>query len=183
MINLTNQFLVASPGLCSEPIFSNTVVYIAQHDDKKGAVGVIINRPINKTVNQVLKNIDIKNSNKEWSQDILFWGGPLCSYNGYVLHKLIDNNVQIFELTNNRGVLKEMVEDNECHDIFMSLGYCGWTESRLEYDIINDNWLIIPAKPSIIFEVEPTSRYDEALHLLGIKHVSQLLSQVDPISS
>ena len=48
MKSLAGQFLVASPHL-KDPNFSRTVVLMLQHEEQ-GALGVIINRPGDKTV-------------------------------------------------------------------------------------------------------------------------------------
>ena len=176
MINLTNYFLVASPTAPRECIYSRSVVYITEHAETNGAVGVIINRPIGKTVNQIFNNMNIRRNNRQLTQNQLFWGGPLSSENGYVLHKVNNNHEQLFELTNNKGVLIEMIEDRNCNEIFISLGYCGWMQSQLEEDIKLGNWLVIPARNGIIFEVDPIDRYEESLHILGIRNIYQLLS-------
>ena len=43
-INLTNQFLIAMPGLGDGP-FAGTVIYLCEHTEK-GALGLVINKPI-----------------------------------------------------------------------------------------------------------------------------------------
>ena len=43
-INLTNQFLIAMPGMADET-FAGAVVYLCEHTDK-GALGLVINKPI-----------------------------------------------------------------------------------------------------------------------------------------
>ena len=44
MLNLTNYFLVASP-FANNNLYTKNIVYITDHDENNGAVGVIINRP------------------------------------------------------------------------------------------------------------------------------------------
>ena len=41
-LNLTNQFLIAMPGL-ADPNFQKTVTFVCAHSDE-GAMGIIINR-------------------------------------------------------------------------------------------------------------------------------------------
>ncbi|MEP7056647.1 MAG: YqgE/AlgH family protein, partial [Caldimonas sp.] len=43
-INLTNQFLIAMPGM-GDGTFAGTVIYLCEHTDK-GALGLVINKPI-----------------------------------------------------------------------------------------------------------------------------------------
>jgi len=42
-INLTNQFLIAMPGM-ADSTFSGAVVYMCEHNER-GALGLVINRP------------------------------------------------------------------------------------------------------------------------------------------
>ncbi|MDE1979833.1 MAG: YqgE/AlgH family protein, partial [Betaproteobacteria bacterium] len=46
--NLSNQFLIAMPGMADEN-FAGTVVYVCEHS-ARGALGLIINRPSDITV-------------------------------------------------------------------------------------------------------------------------------------
>ena len=43
-INLTNQFLIAMPGMVDEA-FAGAVVYLCEHSEK-GALGLMINKPV-----------------------------------------------------------------------------------------------------------------------------------------
>jgi putative transcriptional regulator len=43
-INLTNQFLIAMPGMVDDN-FARTVVYLCDHNPE-GALGLVINKPI-----------------------------------------------------------------------------------------------------------------------------------------
>ena len=65
MKSLENQFLIAMPSLASD-YFNKTVTYICEHNDE-GAMGLIINMPVNITLHDLLKQIeedDREESNK-----------------------------------------------------------------------------------------------------------------------
>jgi putative transcriptional regulator len=65
MKSLENQFLIAMPAL-ADGYFNKTVTYICEHNDE-GAMGLIINMPVNITLNDLLKQIeenDLEESNK-----------------------------------------------------------------------------------------------------------------------
>ena len=64
--NLTNQFLIAMPGL-EDPFFAKTVTYLCQHNEE-GALGIIINRPSDLTVGDVLAQMGITSSNEACGQ-------------------------------------------------------------------------------------------------------------------
>ena len=55
MDSLENQFLIAMPSLGND-YFNKTVTYICEHNDE-GAMGLIINMPVNITLHDLLKQI------------------------------------------------------------------------------------------------------------------------------
>ena len=54
---LTNQFLIAMPTL-ADPNFFQTVTYISEHN-AQGALGLVINRPLNLTLGQLFEHLEI----------------------------------------------------------------------------------------------------------------------------
>jgi len=110
MQSLENQFLIAMPSM-GDPYFNKTVTYICEHNDE-GAMGLIINLPVNISLNDLLKQIDDEaddNSavdmaeevpeSSESQQDTLtdnsllsvleqpvLSGGPISQNRGFVLH-------------------------------------------------------------------------------------------------
>ena len=56
--NLTNHFLIAMPGL-QDPNFEKSVTYICEHGDH-GAMGIVINRPTDLRLADVLKHMEIE---------------------------------------------------------------------------------------------------------------------------
>ena len=56
-INLTDHFLIAMPAM-DDPYFSKSLIYIAEHNDQ-GALGIIVNRPINMNLATLFEKIDV----------------------------------------------------------------------------------------------------------------------------
>jgi putative transcriptional regulator len=56
MDSLENQLLIAMPSL-GDPYFNKTVTYICEHNEE-GAMGLIINLPVNITLSDLLKQIE-----------------------------------------------------------------------------------------------------------------------------
>lgn len=67
MKSLENQFLIAMPSLAND-YFNKTVTYICEHNDE-GAMGLIINMPVNITLHDLLKQIE-ENDQKESKQSV-----------------------------------------------------------------------------------------------------------------
>ncbi|MFT7006874.1 MAG: putative transcriptional regulator [Colwellia sp.] len=66
MDSLENQFLIAMPSLGND-YFNKTVTYICEHNDE-GAMGLIINMPVNITLHDLLKQIE-ENDNEQASEN------------------------------------------------------------------------------------------------------------------
>lgn len=174
MIKLTDYFLVASPNVL-DPVFNKSVVYITEHDIANGAVGVIINKPLQKTLKGAFKDLDIGSYKPTWETRPLYLGGPLGSENGFVLHRAASSSGKLFELTNDRKVLDIIAADNQYSEqLFISVGYVAWADYQVENEIIKNSWLVVKSDPDLIFNVDANNRYDEALRLLGIKSQANL---------
>lgn len=173
MMNLTNHFLVAMPSL-SQDVFTGSVVFITEHSLENGAIGVIVNKPLGKTLKNAFQDVDLTAYNPNWADSQLYLGGPVSAENGFVLHRTMSADGKLFELTNNRNVLSEIAESQFKDDLFISIGYAAWTSLQVEAEIKHNDWLVVKADAGLIFEIDPINRYDEAMRLLGIKNVSQL---------
>lgn len=78
-MNLTNHFLVAMPSM-KDPYFKRSVIYICEHN-QDGAMGLMINAPIDITVGGMLKQVDIEPAYPQSHQENLkkpVFNGDLC---------------------------------------------------------------------------------------------------------
>ncbi|KNC68170.1 YqgE/AlgH family protein [Pseudoalteromonas ardens] len=173
MQSLANHFLVAMPNL-QDPFFKHTVTYICEHNEE-GAMGLVVNHPINVTVGELLDQIEIDNdkSSNAASQSV-FAGGPVHTDRGFVLHTPKPGYASSRELssdmmiTTSKDVLASLTSHN-CPDAFIiTLGYSGWEQGQLEKEILENSWLIIEADPTIIFNTPPEKRWEKAVEMLGI---------------
>jgi putative transcriptional regulator len=74
-VNLTDNFLIAMPTL-EDPYFSNALVYICEHNEN-GALGIIVNRPIDMNLAALFEKIDIKlDADKLADLPVYFGGQP-----------------------------------------------------------------------------------------------------------
>ncbi|MCC2625293.1 MAG: hypothetical protein K0R14_1166 [Burkholderiales bacterium] len=173
MTSLTDYFLVAMPTV-ADYAFRGSVVYVTNHDVANGAVGVVVNKPLNRTLRDAFKDLDISEYNPLWADAPLYWGGPMSAQSGFVLHKTGEPDRHLYELTNNRNVLTDIAASDQKDNLFISVGYVGWADYQIENEIKHNNWLVVKADPGLIFDVDASVRYHEALGLLGIKNPGQL---------
>jgi putative transcriptional regulator len=168
---LSNHFLIKIPSKYKTQ-FSGSVVYITHHNLYSGAQGVIINKPISRTLVDMFKNVDMTQYGQKWGDGTLYFGGSVKPDNGFFLRKAATDQLDGFEITGNKYHLDDLVKSDG--ELFMSVGYSSWAPRQLETEIRNNNWLIIKGHNDLIFGMDPVIRYDEALKLAGVKNIGSL---------
>src|SRR5258708_10138758 len=83
-INLTHHFLIAMPNM-ADPYFSRTLTYICEHNDQ-GALGLVVNRPIDMTLQALFERLSLSISDVAMSEAPIYFGGPVETDRGFVLH-------------------------------------------------------------------------------------------------
>jgi putative transcriptional regulator len=169
---LKNQLLIAMPAL-EDPNFSRTVTYICEHSDQ-GAMGIVLNRPTELSLADVLRHMDIEGGLGNASEQIVFLGGPVEEERGFVLHShttpwastLAVNDV--ISVTTSRDILEAMARGEGPTQTLVALGYAGWGAGQLERELQDNAWLSGPADQSILFELPPDQRWEAAARLLGV---------------
>ena len=67
-----------------------------------------------------------------------------------------------------RDVLEAVGRGEGPRDVFVSLGYAGWSAGQLEQEIAQNAWLTVAADPGVLFETPVEARLPAAMRLLGI---------------
>ena len=175
-IDLTNQFLIAMPGMADDA-FAGSVVYMCEHNEK-GALGLVINKPISLTVGKLFEKVELALPDEALAARPVFYGGPVQTERGFVLHERLDEqgghyNATLaipggLEMTTSRDVLEALSHGAGPRKLLVTLGYSGWAAGQLEEEIGRNGWLTVDATPEIIFETPAEQRYERALALLGI---------------
>jgi putative transcriptional regulator len=182
MMNLTNQFLIAMPSM-ADPNFTGSVIYVCEHSADKGALGLVINRPMDLTLDRLFDKIDLKLEIDPWRSTPVFFGGPVQSERGFVLHEPAGEYTHSLAvadeiaLTTSKDILEAVAVGNGPQRMLVTLGYSGWAQGQLESEITQNAWLTVGAHQRVIFEVPAEERFAAALGLLGIDSL-QLSGQV-----
>ncbi|UCV07696.1 YqgE/AlgH family protein [Dechloromonas denitrificans] len=171
-VNLTDNFLIAMPTL-EDPYFSNALVYICEHNEN-GALGIIVNRPLDMNLAGLLEKIEIKLDAEGLAKLPVYFGGPVQLDRGFVLHRPIGQwqstlavNSEV-GLTSSRDVLTSVGSAGLPSEIIVTLGYAGWEAGQLENELAQNSWLTVPAKSEILFDMPPEERLPAAMQKLGI---------------
>ena len=176
-INLTNQFLIAMPGM-GDGTFAGTVVYLCEHTEK-GALGLVINKPIDITLKNLFEKVELSLEREDPVEAPVYLGGPVQTERGFVLYKPssadtesgYNSSLKIeggLEMTTSKDVLEALANGAGPRKVLVTLGYSGWAAGQLEDEISNNGWINVEAQPGIIFDTPVAERYDKALSLLGI---------------
>jgi len=170
-INLTSHFLIAMPAM-TDPNFSRTVTFVCEHNER-GALGIVVNRPIDVTIASLLRQVEIPFEDSPLYEEPVFFGGPVQFDHGFVLHRPVGEwrstlPVGDLGLTTSRDILEAMAGGRGPRQQLVALGYAGWAPGQLEDEIRRNGWLTMPATVDLIFNVPPESRYDAAMLAMGI---------------
>ncbi|XZG70962.1 YqgE/AlgH family protein [Chitinibacteraceae bacterium HSL-7] len=170
--NLSRQFLIAMPGMV-DPIFARTLVFVCDHNEN-GAMGVIVNRPIGMTVANLFEQIELELHRPDVFEDQVYFGGPVQTDRGFVLHRPLGNwqsTLAVSDdmgLTTSKDILQAVGEGQGPEHLFVSLGYAGWEAGQLESEISQNGWLSVEVDVEHILSLPAGERYEAALKSLGV---------------
>ena len=170
--SLNNQLLIAMPGM-PDPNFSSTVTLICEHNDE-GALGIIINRPLNLNLGGLFEQLSLDEADAEAAERPVLSGGPVARERGFVLHNpgpSFESSMSVskdIQLTLSRDVLDALAAGTGPDKALVALGYAGWEPGQLEAEMLANTWLNAPASPEIVFDIPFADRWTFAADSLGI---------------
>lgn len=151
--HVTGRLLVATPLTCD--VFERSVVLVLHHDEE-GAHGLVLNRPLEATVDVVLP---------DWqpfvtAPGVLFQGGPVGTDTAMGLvsvpgHEKDDAPLGTQLLFGGIGVVDLdapaplVVPELAAFRIFV--GYSGWAPGQLDTEIAQGSWYVVPREPRDAF--------------------------------
>jgi putative transcriptional regulator len=135
--DLTGSLLVAHPNML-DPNFRRAVLFVSAHDPSDGALGVIINRPLDKQVSDL-----VSETPPAALADVpVFLGGPVGK-NQLMFAAFEWQKGEGVKLNHNVGLEQG---DGQIASVCAFVGYAGWTPGQLEAELKQNAWLV--KKPS-----------------------------------
>jgi putative transcriptional regulator len=148
-------FLIARPGL-PDPNFRETVVLATQEEGAE-ATGVIINRPTNRSLAEILPSERFKPF-----KDPIFFGGPVAPQGLFAVFQADRFSGAAVPML--PGLYLAVVPDsvdallgNPPPKIRFFSGYSGWAPGQLQAELERGDWLIVDADADTVFRKD-TSR-------------------------
>lgn len=158
------QLLVAAPDL-TDPNFSDTVVLILDVDDD-GALGVVLNRPSDVPVAEVLPSWRGLTS----EPDVLFRGGPVSLDGALAVGILADRHdvpVGFRQIADELGLIDldtpTELAAGAVEGMRVYAGYAGWGAGQLEGEIARGDWYVVPATAADVTRADVSRLRDEVL--------------------
>jgi putative transcriptional regulator len=163
--------LVAAPSL-ADPNFRRTVVYIIDHRGE-GTLGVVLNRPSEVAVLDVLPNW----GSHATRPPAIFVGGPVEQKTALCLAAL-NTGEDAAEITGVIGVrgpvaLVDLDADPDAlapklRGLRVFAGYAGWESEQLAGEIAREDWIVVPALPSDVLTPPKVDLWGRVLRRQGM---------------
>jgi putative transcriptional regulator len=143
--SFAGSLLVAHPNML-DPNFRRTVLFISEHDPSQGALGVIINRPLDRQVADL-----VTDAPPVGLADVpVFLGGPVgknqLMFAAFEWQKgkglKLNHNVALEQASDAAG--RKLVT------ICAFVGYAGWRAGQLESELKQKAWLVQKANSSLL---------------------------------
>ncbi|MDA0567494.1 YqgE/AlgH family protein [Streptomonospora sp. S1-112] len=174
---LTGSLLVATPRL-EDPNFRRAVVFVVDDDPDEGTLGVIVNRPSDLPVGEVLG---------DWSgfasdPAVMFSGGPVGTGAGLALGLAGGGDAPLgwrpLEGRTHEGSRVEglgVVDLDTPPEILggalgrfrVFAGYSGWGTGQLAGEIAEGAWYVLPAVADDVFSPDPDLLWPRVLRRQG----------------
>jgi len=161
--------LIAAPQLV-DAHFGRTVVLL-WHYDSDGAIGAILNRPMDESLESLegpFEGLELSH----YKGQPLHYGGPVGPSTGTVVRREAVDEEQGWNPCDGIAVSRSMdvlVDTaNRKLPFLLCLGQAGWGPGQLDREVEEGSWLWTDLDPALVFDVPPLAMYEAALATLGL---------------
>ncbi|PHI41219.1 DUF179 domain-containing protein [Actinobacillus succinogenes] len=174
-MNLQNQLLVAMPNL-EDDYFSRAVIYICEHTEQ-GTMGLVINQPTDLSITELAAKVNfMMKIDRTLPNQAVLAGGPVNVERGFILHtpirKPLQHSYRITDrlsLTTSADIIETFGSPDSPEKYLVVLGCAAWVPGQLEQEIGRNDWLVVPADDSVLFDTPYEQRWLAAQKLLGFE--------------
>ncbi len=164
MDSTRGQLLIAGPRLL-DPNFFHAVVLVIEHS-ADGALGLVLNRPSEATVGEVVSELDELPD----LDDQLFIGGPVQQSALIVLAEFDDADAAALIAFEDVGVLGTAASIEEPMGVRRGrafAGHAGWGPGQLDAELERGDWILEPAGREDAFTSAPVDLWEAVLTRKG----------------
>ena len=174
--SVKDHFLIATEKM-KDNRFKKTVIVMLEND-KDGAWGLVINKPIGLLPIALL--IDPSLNTSEEREELykvnipVFWGGPVETKKIFILHsKEYQNdstsNYGSISISQDYNILFDIAENKGPEKSLVIFGYSGWGSGQLEGEMERDHWILSNINLDITFDEESNKKWNSAFKNSFIK--------------
>jgi len=146
-----------------DPNFRRTVLYISSHDETEGAVGLIINRPLDKQVSELVKD----EAPAGLAEIPVFLGGPVGT-NQLMFASFDWKNRDTLSLNQNVAIEEVyLLTDEDRSTLRAFVGYAGWSAGQLENELRQNAWVLRKPDRSVLTPERLPKLWFEIMRSLG----------------
>jgi len=164
-------FLIATEKV-KDSRFEKTVILMLEHDEK-GALGIVINKPLGKiTLGSLISTVDDPVINKKKLYDVkipIYWGGPVDNNTILILHSNDYKNETTKKYNNlstssDLKTLVKIAEKKGPKKSLVILGISAWNIGQLDGEIEMERWTLSETSIDLIFDIENKKKWLEAIN-------------------
>lgn len=163
-----------------DPFFERALVLLWHHD-ADGAVGVVINRPVDHTLDEVLGIDDPTLA--DYPNAHVSWGGPVETDSGTVVTNAEVSGDDVWpvgkglSVSRSQDTLTILLQNRS--DLLLCLGFAGWGPGQLDEEIASGGWLFADLDPALIFDGDRDTVYERALASIGLTPHTVWMQPID----
>jgi putative transcriptional regulator len=176
MESLSGRLLISSPSLV-DPNFRRTVVLMTHHDDE-GAVGLVLSRPSELRIAEVLADL----GGLPFTDEVVYVGGPVQPEAVVVLVELEEPAEGIAPIVGNVAFMPPDAAEDELslRRARVFAGYSGWGPGQLEAELSEPAWIVADAEPDDVFAADPDELWRTVIRRKGGKFALIASMPYDP---
>jgi len=157
------HLLIANPAIY-ESTFHRTLVLVMSHDDD-GAIGVVLNRPSDTAVGEVLPPWRLVASHP----DVMFVGGPVTPQGVLGVargrtNREVEGWSPFWEDLATVDLDRDPLDFGVAIDALrLFVGYSGWGAGQLEDELSRGMWIVVEGTPEDVFDPDPENLWRTVL--------------------
>jgi putative transcriptional regulator len=160
--NMTGSLLVAHPNL-RDPNFGRTILFLSHHNSEDGAIGLVLNRPLRKTMDEL-----VKPSGSLLQKVPVFYGGPVGEEDLLLASVQWHDSPGAVSFRGFGNMDEDPIVPPEYHPGLRAFqGYSGWSRGQLEEEIAERAWLVFSPSRRLIDMPNPEHAWLDVMNHLG----------------
>lgn len=175
------RLLISEPAL-RDFYFSRSIVLLVEHTAEEGTFGLIINKPINLKLNEVVKDFP-------QNEFPLYLGGPVHPERLFYLHTLgeqLPGSIHVFGNIYWGGDIQRLMEMIDLNMVSRNqvkffIGYSGWDAGQLNKEMEEKSWIVTQATARGVLSNNPKDMWGNILKKLGNDYAIWANFPADPI--